>query len=51
MDKVDYLQRDALQCAVNIGCDFQRLLQLTKVWGRGRGARGYVRVCLVRRCL
>lgn len=31
VDKVDYLQRDALQCAVNIGCDFQRLLQLTKV--------------------
>ncbi|GLC36111.1 hypothetical protein PLESTB_001379500 [Pleodorina starrii] len=31
VDKVDYLQRDALQCDVNIGCDFKRLHTLTKV--------------------
>ncbi|GLI65357.1 hypothetical protein VaNZ11_008907 [Volvox africanus] len=31
VDKVDYLQRDAQFCGVNIGCDFKRLLTLTKV--------------------
>ncbi|GIM04156.1 hypothetical protein Vretimale_8759 [Volvox reticuliferus] len=31
VDKVDYLQRDAQLCGVNIGCDFKRLLTLTKV--------------------
>ncbi|EFJ43683.1 hypothetical protein VOLCADRAFT_106690 [Volvox carteri f. nagariensis] len=31
VDKVDYLQRDAMMCDVNIGCDFKRLLTLTKV--------------------
>ncbi|KAG2489102.1 hypothetical protein HYH03_012328 [Edaphochlamys debaryana] len=31
VDKIDYLQRDALMCDVNIGCDFKRLLMMTKV--------------------
>lgn len=36
MDKFDYLARDSMYCGLKLSCDFNRVMQFSKV-GRLRG--------------